>query len=134
MSMPIRLDQNLVRLAAAEAALNHRSTPRQIELWAELGQLIAGKISSEDLLALTQGLMELRAERIKNAPVDTDSLWRQLESDRRSGALAQGVKSNRIVYQAHPDHPGYLEEIKPDGSRRVGRFQNGRFVESSLAA
>lgn len=133
MSMPVRLDQTLVRHAAAEAALNHRSTPKQIELWAELGQLIAGKINSEDLLALTQGLMELRVERIKGKPVPTDKLWQQLESDRQSGVLAQGVKTGRTVYQAHPERPGYLEEIKPDGSRRTGQFQNGRFVESSRA-
>lgn len=134
MSMPVRLDQKLVSQAAAEAALNHRSTPKQIELWAQLGQLIAGRLSSEDLLALSQGLMELRVERTQSAPVATDRLWQQLEADRQSGALAAKVQNDRTVYQAHPHHEGYLEEIKPDGSRKTGRFLNGRFVASSLAA
>lgn len=134
MSMPVRLDQKLVRQAAAEAVLNHRSTPKQIELWAQLGQLIAGRLSSEDLLALSQGLLELRVDRVQAGPVATDKLWQQLESDRQSGALATNLKTDRTVYQAHPVHQGYLEEINPDGSRRVGRFQNGRFVASSLAA
>lgn len=133
MSMPVRLDQKLVRQATAEAALNRRSTPKQIELWAELGQLIAGKVSSDDLLALTQGLMQLRVDRVSGTPVQTDGLWQQLESDRQSGALAGNVKSGRTVYQAHPAHEGYLEEIRPDGSRRTGYFENGRFVERSVA-
>ncbi|WP_166263650.1 TA system antitoxin ParD family protein [Marinobacter caseinilyticus] len=127
MSIPVRLDEFLVRHAAAESQLQRRSVPKQIELWAEIGRCIASEVSAEDLIALTQGLKKVRVERVQAEPLDSDDLWSEVERARASGELSRGITRQRTVYQASASQPGYLEALYPDGSRAVGRFVNGAF-------
>ena len=56
MTTAVRLDDTLVRHAAAEGAVHRRSTPKQIEYWAEIGRAVAGDVSAEDLIAILQGI------------------------------------------------------------------------------
>ncbi|MDX1589013.1 MAG: hypothetical protein R3296_08750 [Oleiphilaceae bacterium] len=130
MSIPVRLDDRLVRHAAAEGQISHRSTPKQIELWAELGRRIADTISPQDVLALTQGLKTVRLERVNARPPATDQLWDQVDSARESGTLSQQIRQDRVVYQASTRHPGYLEALHPDGTRVTGEFRDGVFVKA----
>lgn len=130
MSIPVRLDDRLVRHAAAEGQISHRSTPKQIELWAELGRRIADEVSPQDVLALTQGLKKLRLERVTVTAPDTDRLWDQVDSARESGALSQQIQQDRVVYQASSRHPGYLEALHPDGTKVTGEFRDGVFVKA----
>lgn len=127
MSTPVRLDDQLVKQAAAEAGLQHRTTPRQLEFWASIGQAVAGKLSAEDLLALTQGLKELHLERPSVAMPASDDIWADVDAARESGSLSERIRQDRVVYQASTEHPGYLEAIAPDGTRTLGLFRNGRF-------
>ena len=50
-----------------------------------------------------------------------------LEQQRRSGQLSQSVSAASLRYQASKAQPGLLEEIKPNGNRRLGRFRDGLF-------
>jgi hypothetical protein len=134
MSIPVRLDGRLVQEAAAEAQLNRRSTPKQIEFWAEIGQLVADKLAPEDLLALSQGLISLKLERVQVNPPDSAAIWETVEQARDSGKLARDLQQDRVVYQASSEHPGYLEALYPDGSRAVGSFKNGRFYKVNKGA
>lgn len=134
MSIPVRLDDRLVQEAAAEAQLNRRSTPKQIEFWAEIGQLVADKIAPEDLLALTQGLLSVKLARPEITPPDSEAVWQAVARASESGQLAHTLQQARVVYQASAAHPGYLEALYPDGSRAVGSFKNGRFYKVSKAA
>ncbi|WP_341938764.1 TA system antitoxin ParD family protein [Marinimicrobium sp. C2-29] len=129
MSIAVRLEDRLVQEAAAEARLNRRSTPKQIEFWAEIGQQVAEKLSPQDLLALTQGLVELDLKRVNAQPPSTDELWESVDAARQSGELGQSLQADRVVYQASEEHPGHLEALYPDGSRAVGVFKNGRFYK-----
>ncbi len=40
MSVAIKLSEELIALAKKRASIEHRSTPKQIELWAEVGRVI----------------------------------------------------------------------------------------------
>ena len=121
MTTAVRLDDSLVRHAAAEGAVNRRSTPKQIEYWAEIGRAVAGDVSAEDLIAIVQGIRQVRVETVVADSVSSDELWAEVDQSRESGGRG------RTVYQASDEKPGYLEAIYPDGSRELGQFRNGRF-------
>jgi len=127
MTTPVRLEDTLVRQAAAEAQVQRRSTPKQIEFWAEIGRAIAGEVSAEDLIAISQGIRKVKVEPVLPEPVTSDDIWADVEADRESGELSRHITRDRIVYQASERHRGYLEAIYPDGQKITGQFRNGRF-------
>jgi hypothetical protein len=127
MTTAVRLDDNLVRHAAAEGQVNRRSTPKQIEFWAEIGRAVAGEVSAEDLIAIVQGIRQVKVEAVTPEPVTSDELWAEVEQARSGGELGRSIGRGRTVYQSATEKPGYLEAIYPDGSREVGQFRNGRF-------
>lgn len=127
MSTPVRLDDVLVRNAMTEGQLNRRSAPKQIELWAELGRMIADQVAPEDMIALTQGLKRVRVESVEARPPTAEALWDDVDTARESGELSRQLREDRVVYQASPHHPGWLEAIHPDGRRVTGTFREGRF-------
>ncbi|MGM0570080.1 TA system antitoxin ParD family protein [Marinobacter sp.] len=127
MTTPVRLEDTLVRHAAAEAQVQRRSTPKQIEFWAEIGRAVAGEVSAEDLIAISQGIRRVRVEPVLPEPATSDDIWADVEADRESGELSRHIASGRIVYQASERRPGYLEAIYPDGQKITGQFRNGRF-------
>jgi hypothetical protein len=127
MATAIRIDGKLVREAAAEAQIQRRSTPKQIEYWAEIGKIVAGEISAEDLISIMQGNRRVRVEPLVSEPVSSDDLWAEVDAARASGELAKSIANNRVVYQRSPGKPGYLQAIHPDGTRQTGVFKNGTF-------
>jgi hypothetical protein len=127
-SAPLRLDADLIRSAGAAARLHRRSVPRQIEYWAEIGRAVEKRVAAEDLLALREGLARLVVDKGAATPVEPDDVLSAIEAMQRSGELADRVCESQIRYQSASDHPGLLERIGPDGSRALGRFQNGAFV------
>lgn len=127
MTTAVRLDDTLVRHAAAEGAVHRRSTPKQIEYWAEIGRAVGGEVSAEDLIAIVQGIRQIRVEPVVAEPLGSEDLWAEVDQARESGELSRSIARGRVVYQASEDKPGYLQAIHPDGSREVGQFRNGRF-------
>ncbi|MCG7201565.1 ParD-like family protein [Marinobacter pelagius] len=127
MTTAVRLDDNLVRHAAAEGQVHRRSTPKQIEYWAEIGRAVAGEVSAEDLIAILQGIRKVSVEPVVAESVNSDELWAEVDEARESGELGRSIARGRTVYQASTEKPGYLEAIRPDGTREVGQFRNGRF-------
>ena len=121
---PIRLDPDLLTEAANEAVRQHRSTPKQIEFWAALGKAADGLLTQEDLLALRTGL--LRLEVVDSPRINPTEVRQEVEASR--DRLKGEVTRARHVYQASLSHPGYIEQIHPDGLVVVGRFENGTFV------
>ncbi len=127
MATAIRIDDKLIREASAEAQVQRRSTPKQIEYWAEIGRVVAGEVSAEDLISIVQGNRRVRVEPLVPEPVSSDDLWAEVDAARDSGELARAIANNRVVYQRSPDKPGYLQAIHPDGTRQTGVFKNGAF-------
>jgi len=127
MATAIRIDDKLIREASAEAQVQRRSTPKQIEYWAEIGRVVAGEVSAEDLISIVQGNRRVRVEPLVPEPVSSDDLWAEVDAARDSGELARAIANNRVVYQRSPDKPGYLQAIHPDSTRQTGVFKNGAF-------
>ena len=124
-SNPIRIDRSLMEQAAAEADRQKRSTPKQVEYWAELGQVCDGLLSHADAVRLREGLLKL--EPCESAPVDADTVFTNLDAARTDGSLSNKVTTARTIFQVSEDHPGYLEQIKPGGNIIVGQFEGGKF-------
>lgn len=127
MTTPVRLEATLVRHAAAEGRIQRRSTPKQIEFWAEIGRSLASEVSAEDLIAIAQGIRRVRVEPVTPQPLDSDELWADVDAARDSGELQRAISRDRIVYQASETHSGCLDAIYPDGQKITGHFRNGRF-------
>lgn len=127
MTTPVRLTDVLVQQAAAEAQIHRRSTPKQIEFWADIGRTIAGEVSAEDLIAIAQGIRRVRVEAVAPAPVTSDDIWTEVDAVRESGELSRTLARGRTLYQSSVERPGYLEAIYPSGDKAVGMFKNGQF-------
>lgn len=124
---PIRLDQSLMEAAASVAKAAHRSAAEQIEYWADIGRTLTQMLDVHTLVSLKAGTVRLIIEPVKVDAVDPDALFAELDADRVSGSLSQRVTGCEVRYQASVAHPGWLEQIRQDGSRVVGRFEGGEF-------
>ncbi len=109
----VRLQRELMESAALVGARHHRSAAEQIEYWAALGRQVAA------------GLTRLRLEPVAAPIVAPAQVFAALDADRESGSLAQNVSTAAFRYQASIRQPGHLEQIGPDGTRRVGAFRDG---------
>lgn len=126
---PIRLQEDLMQAAALTGERFHRSTAEQIEYWAEMGRNISRMLDPDDLLSISAGLAKIKVEPVYSEPLNPDEIFQSLEAERTSGILPQTVTSSPIKYQASLAHPGYLEQIHPDGAIKTGKFQGGKFIE-----
>ncbi len=132
MSTAIRLSDDLVREAESEAMLYKRTTPKQLEYWAEIGKRVARGASSEDLLYLMEDLAEVKINPRQARPLDTDAVFAAVEQRRESGELARNVTKANWRYEASPEQPGLIDRIAANGVRQSGRFRDGEFVPVGL--
>lgn len=116
---PIRLNPALMQKAEQEAALEHRSVPRQIEYWASLGQLMSRMMTSDQRLALMQGLVTLRLEECQPEDVGMDSIMGELEADRRSGRLPGRASAAAVRYGVDPDDGSRIVAYTPEGKQVI---------------
>ena len=67
MSSAIKLSDDLISLAKKRASVEHRSVPKQIELWAEVGRVILDNpdLPTAFVLDALQGAKEAQAELVK---------------------------------------------------------------------
>ena len=125
----IRLDPDLIHEAEVEALIHKRTTPKQIDYWAEIGKKISGLLDPGDLLAVTQGIAQLEVKQLVSYPVDAERVFARVEEERASSYLSDKVTSARVRYETDPAMPGILVRINEDGSRDVGQFKNGKFIK-----
>ncbi|KAF0809566.1 hypothetical protein A167_01637 [Alcanivorax sp. S71-1-4] len=128
MASPMRLDDALIRDAEAEARLNRRSLPKQIEFWADLGRRMARLVSPEDLIRIQLGLGRLTIEDARSVSAEPEDVFAAVDALRERGELSAVVTRAPLAYQAVPGAPGVLEQISRDGRRVRGQFINGEFV------
>jgi hypothetical protein len=128
---PVRVSRSLYEAAELAGRIEHRSSAKQIEYWATIGQLAAQTLSGNDLLAISSGVAEAAANYYNDPGPEPDALFAAVERDRKAGRLADRVSSSQTRYQASLDHPGLLEQIDSDGRRAIGRFENGQFLPDS---
>lgn len=125
----VRLNKALVDTAESESLLLKRSTPKQIEYWCQLGQLVAHALPEGELLALSQGFTSIHTSKKQAAALDPDELFNEVEHVSRSGQLATELKIGRVYFEASTSTLGMLDRVEPNGTRTTGTFQNGQFTQ-----
>ena len=128
-SKSIRLSEALFKTASRAGQLHHRSATGQLEYWAELGRSVERFLDPVDVLKLTSGAAELVVKAMSSRLVSTDEAYTDIEEIRAAGTLRSTVSSDAVSSQASAKHPGYHEKLMAAGSKRVGRFEDGKFVE-----
>ncbi|MET0379538.1 MAG: hypothetical protein ABW049_11160 [Spongiibacteraceae bacterium] len=127
MASPMRLDNGLVHEAENVAERNKRSVPKQIEYWAELGRAVERVLSPTDVIAISQGLVEVQLVAPKAVRAEADDVFATLEQHRSEGLLARSVARARVSYEVSVSRAGLLDRIHADGRRDTGRFVDGEF-------
>lgn len=129
MGMPVKLSDDLVTLARAEAEASNRSIAAQVEHWARVGRAAERVLQHVDVLALKRDvpLQEAFPQEGKLEAV-VAALEGIGSSADRTAALERVQRGERPVYGTDPRFPGLVVRIDPDGTRIPGRFENRRFV------
>ena len=126
MGMPVKLSDELVASARKEAASTDRSITGQIEHWAKIGRSVETVLRHQDVQALKRSpadaTLTVPARRAVQAVLES------LVIDKNRGTLASRLKAGRVVYQSDPAGSGLTERIEPDGTRKLGRLKNKRFL------
>ena len=122
---PIRLNPTLIKAAEREGMVQKRSTPKQIEFWADLGRAVERVIDLSDVFAVLQGLKRLKLENVESVAVDPDDVFDDLQSRSR---LTDEVTTAAVYFEASVQHPGLIDRVdSASGERQSGQFLNGKF-------
>ncbi len=109
-------------------ASHKRSSPKQIEYWAEIGKAVARSASTSDLLALMQGFAQVSVTPCPSVAVPPKKVFDALEHDRTQGTLKNVVTKAKVWYEASQHQPGLLDRVHTNGTRETGHFHNGEFI------
>jgi hypothetical protein len=127
---PMRLSKSLVEAAEKAGIIYHRSAPKQIEFWAELGRNIEHIVNLDDILGVIHGLKQFKIEPFESVGVEPKEVFETLEKYRAQGELSKRVMSCETYYEASRGHPGLLDRVnRKTGERQTGQFRNGAFEE-----
>ena len=127
MSIAMRLNDELVHEAEAEALIHKRTAPKQIEYWAQIGKSVARNATASDLLALMQGFARVQVKHNPSVPVNPDEVFAAVEQARQDGSLSRAVNRAQVRYEASQTHPGMLDRVLSNGHRDTGHFRHGEF-------
>lgn len=128
MSIPIRVSDELMEDAKQQIKMSLRSVTKQIEFWANIGKEAEMNMTPADVAALVNGEVEIKVLRKKSEPVDFDSVFGEIESDRKSGKIKDKVIKDNIWYEENSKNPGMFFRMTRDGGKTLGRFIDGKFV------
>ena len=108
--------------------LQKRSTPKQIEFWADLGRAVERVIDLSDVFAVLQGLKRLKLENVESVTVDPDEVFGDLQNRIDRSRLTEEVTAAAVYFEASAQHPGLIDRVdSATGSRQSGQFKNGKF-------
>jgi hypothetical protein len=134
MAAPVKVSDNLLALARAEARNAHRSATAQIEHWATLGRAVEAMVAYRDVLALKRAGETLPVPPFVHRDEVHDLLSRLADDVDRAAVRARLRAPGTAMYAADPDHPGMIIEIRPDGTRQAGHLKGRRFVPAARKA
>ena len=132
----IKVSTSLYSAAKEGAQRSHRSVPKQVEYWTDLGRVLDDAGVSKNDLMQAANTMRLR---LRNAPSRATVLLQDLvtvfEAPRRDAEaeFAGLVETGKgPVYGTSPEFPGKIVQRLQDGTERAGSFQDGKFVPEQL--
>lgn len=132
----VKLAASIYAAAKESADRNHRSVPKQLEFWADMGRVLdeAGVLKVE-LMEATRAL-RLRS---RNTPTRAQELVQELvgffaepSARVRSDFASMIGAAQGPIYGTDPGHPGKFMEKRPDGSEVIGTFRDGTFVADEV--
>lgn len=124
----IRVSEELFGRAEEHARITHRSPPKQIEYWSQLGRILENSLGSVELYALLAGTKSIATLRLASAEVpDMATVRSELDADRVAGALAASVTSAPVSYDLADDGVT-LRRHDADGAIACGALVDGTFV------
>jgi hypothetical protein len=124
MAAPVKVSDNLLALARAEARKAHRSATAQIEHWATLGRAVEAMVAYRDVLALKRAGEPLSVPPFVHRDEVHELLSRLADDGDRAAVRARLCAHGTAMYAADPEHPGMTIEIRPDGTRQAGHFKH----------
>jgi hypothetical protein len=128
MSIPIRVSDELLEDAKQQIKLSYRSLTKQIEFWAQIGKEAEMNMTPADVAALVNGEVEIKVLRKKSEPIDFDSIFDEVESDRKAGTIKSKVLKDKVWYEESPKNPGMFFRLTNDGEQTLGKFSDGKFI------
>ena len=131
--MPVKLSDELVKVARKEAAAAERSITAQIEHWARLGRSVEAALRHEDALAVKASGGDLAVA--FHHPATRGSVYQLLHdiagaTDRSD--LARTLTRGRTVYESDPSGSGAIVRIASSGTRTPGRFEKRTSVPTAV--
>ena len=131
MGMPVKLSEDLVKHARAEAKASSRSLTAQIEHWAMIGSSVENALGHDDVLALKRGDEIDVAFPEATTRQTVLAVLRAATRESGRGDLSATLRKGRTVYQSDPRNESAIERIDATGRRTKGRFEDGRFVPAN---
>ncbi|OFZ30698.1 MAG: hypothetical protein A2622_13600 [Bdellovibrionales bacterium RIFCSPHIGHO2_01_FULL_40_29] len=128
MSIPIRVSDELLEDAKQQIKMSYRSLTKQIEFWAQIGKEAEINMTPADVAALVSGEAEIKVLRKKSEPVDFDSVFDEVESDRKTGIIKSKVIKDEVWYEENPKKLGMFFRMTSEGEKTLGQFSDGKFV------
>jgi hypothetical protein len=131
MARAVKVSDELVSEAAAEARVMERSTAGQIEHWARIGRAIerSPNFSHRRVKECLSGRRAFQALQEEEQAVVTAETRRALSNLPPDPEFAKELRKSGVAsHGTDPRFPGKIIEVRPDGTRYAGTFQEGRFV------
>jgi hypothetical protein len=116
MGLPVKLSDELVKLARKEARAADRSITAQIEHWAKLGRSVETALRHEDALAVKDSGGDLQRAFPGPSRQALYALLQRVAAGTDRAELARSLRQ-RVVYQSDPSRSGVIERIEPDGTQ-----------------
>lgn len=131
MGMPVKLSDELVKLARKEAEAADRSLTAQIEHWAKLGRSVETALRHQEVMALKGAGGDLHGAFPDVSVRRTiHTVLQRIAGATNRAELARTLTHGRVVYQSDPGGSELIMRIEPDGQRTLGRFEKRQFVPS----
>lgn len=136
MGMPVKLSDELVRLARQEAEQADRSITAQIEHWAKLGRAVEVALGYQQTTALKTLALDVGDPHRDSSKRDTVlAVLEQVAGSSDRTTVVNAIRaSERSVFGTDPTYPGMIVRQDPDGTRTLGRFVSGQFVPGTQTA
>ncbi len=128
--MPIKIADELVKIAQDESKVAGRSLTKQIEHWAQIGRAVETLLHAPEVSALkrTAGGTPVAALAMPEVKTALETIIQTLiASPSRTDIVAFLRESQQPLYSAS-NQPGKVVEVRPGGRRVCGRIVNRKFV------
>jgi|ERR1051325_4809638 hypothetical protein len=128
MPTPVKVSDRLMAWAKEAGPISDRSATAQIEHWAILGRAVEFMATYREILALKKAGRALPLPTFVR-PEDVREVLMSLLSDTDRTAVKEWIgRHGGALYEADPERPEVIIEVRPDGTRSRGRMEGRRFV------